>query len=194
MKGPGMSSRVRIIDGDGHIMEDPAGIARFLPAPYNQRSSDRWFPPTDHFHCFVGETPPGSFRKVGPDGWIEFMEDIGLESAVLYPSFGLSYGRIFHADWAIALTRAYNDWVHETYLTNNPRFRAMALIPMQEPSAAVDELHRAVEELGFTGAMLPSTGLKDHLGAERVLGSVRGSRPARVRDGHSRWLAQWSGL
>ena len=41
----------------------------------------------------------------------------------------------------------------------------MALIPMQEPQAAVEELRRAVKELGMVGAMLPSTGLPNHLGA-----------------------------
>jgi uncharacterized protein len=159
-----MTAIPRIVDGDGHIMEDSAGITRFLPAPYNQRTNPRWFPPLDHFHAFIGETPPGSFRQVGVDGWVEFMEDVGLEKAVLYTTQGLAVGKIFHADWAIALTAAYNDWVHETYLTRSDRFQAMALLPMQEPSAAVDELHRAVEELGFCGAMLPSTGLKNHLG------------------------------
>ncbi len=94
------------------------------------------------------------------------MEDVGIDRAVLYTTQGLAVGKIFHADWAIALTTAYNNWVHETYLTRSPRFQAMALLPMQDPSAAVDELHRAVEELGFCGAMLPSTGLKDHLGAK----------------------------
>jgi predicted TIM-barrel fold metal-dependent hydrolase len=161
-----MSANPRIIDGDGHIMEDSDGITKFLPSPYNTRSNPRWFPPLDNFHSFIGETPPGSFRQVGVDGWFEFMEDVGIESAVLYPTQGLAYGKIFHADWAIALTRAYNDWVHATYLARDPKFQAVALIPMQEPSAAVDELHRAVEELGFIGAMLPSTGLNDHLGAK----------------------------
>jgi hypothetical protein len=34
----------------------------------------------------------------------------------------------------------------------------MALIPMQDVSAAVSELRRAVKELGLPGAMLPSCG------------------------------------
>ena len=158
---------MRIIDGDGHVFEDAEGMAKFLPDQFRRgRTPDRWFPPTDHFHSFIGETPPGSFRRVGPDGWIEFMEDIGLDQAVLYTTGGLSFGKVFHLDWAIALARAYNNWLHETYLTRDPRFKGMALIPMQEPEAAIEELRRAVLELGFCGAMLPTTGLKDHLGAK----------------------------
>ncbi|MCH8054927.1 MAG: amidohydrolase family protein [Deltaproteobacteria bacterium] len=158
---------MRIIDGDGHVFEDNEAMAKFLPSPYNEgRTPDQLFPPLDHLHAFIGQTPPGSFRRVGLDGWLEFLEDVGIQTAVLYTTGGLSYGKIFHLDWAIALTRAYNDWLHEAYLTKSPRFKGMALIPMQEPEAAVVELRRAVEELGFCGAMLPSTGLKDHLGAK----------------------------
>ncbi|HLQ32981.1 MAG TPA: amidohydrolase family protein [Chloroflexota bacterium] len=158
---------MKIVDGDGHVMEDLSAFVKFLPEPFNGRVAPRgYFPPLDHFHSFIGETPPGSFRQVGPDGWLEFLEDVGIETTVLYTTAGLSYGKVFNRDWAIALGKAYNDYVHTEYLSRSPRFQAMALIPMQEPSAAVDELARAVEELGFCGAMLPSTGLKDHLGAE----------------------------
>jgi hypothetical protein len=158
---------MRIIDGDGHVFEDGEAMQKFLPAPFNQGPARaRWFPPLDHFHDFIGETPPGSFRRVGPDGWLEFADDVGIESTVLYTTGGLAFGKITHRDWAIAVARAYNDWLHETYLQRSPRFKGMALIPMQDPEAAVEELRRAVEELGFCGAMLPSTGLKDHLGAK----------------------------
>jgi len=157
---------MRIIDGDGHVMEDLAAIQRLLPK--EMRGMRGVFPPLDHFHTFVGETPPGSFRgDVGPKEWIEFLDDLGIESTVLYPTVGLSYGRIFHHDWAIAVCRAYNDWIQTTYLKASPRFQAMALIPMQDPEEAAKELRRAVRELGFCGAMLPSTGLSNHLGAKQ---------------------------
>jgi len=159
---------MKVIDGDGHVFEDNDGLAKFLPDEFRRGPApDRWFPPLDQFHAFIGQTPPGSFRRdTGVDGWIDFMDDVGIDSAVLYTTSGLAVGKIFHLDWAIALTRAYNDWLHEAYLSVSPRFKGMALIPMQEPEAAVVELRRAVLELGFCGAMLPSTGLKDHLGAK----------------------------
>src|SRR5437762_2518286 len=45
-------------------------------------------------------------------------------------------------------------------------FDLMALIPLQDPPAAVAELRRAVRELGMRGAMLPATGLPENLGAK----------------------------
>ncbi len=159
---------MKIIDGDGHVFEDSEGLRKFLPSPFNEgRTLDRWFPPLDHFHAFIGETPPGSFRRdTGPDEWIAFMQDVGIDQAVLYTTSGLGVGKIFHRDWAIALCKAYNNWLHEEYIQRSPRFQGMALIPMQDAEAAADELARAVE-LGFCGAMLPSTGLPEHLGAKQ---------------------------
>jgi predicted TIM-barrel fold metal-dependent hydrolase len=125
------------------------------------------FPPLDHMHSahFV-QTPSAGRGKVGPDEWIGFLDDVGIDSTVLYPTVALAYGKIVSHDWAIAVTRAYNDWLHQTYLRKSPRFRGMALIPMQEPEAAVEELRRVVEELGMHGAILPSMGLPNHLGAQ----------------------------
>ena len=157
---------MRIIDGDGHVIEDLAAIEKLLPRDM-LGGMRALFPPLDHFHVFVGETPPGSFRgDVRAPQWIEFLDDVGIEATVLYPTWGLAYGRIFHADWAIAATRAYNDWLHEAYLSKSPRLKGMALIPMQDPAEAAKELRRAVTKLGFVGAMLPSTGLPNHLGAK----------------------------
>lgn len=158
----------RIIDGDGHVMEDLERIAAFLPPPYKgERFFPRvaFFPPLDHMR-HPHQTLPRSFQQVGPEGWLEFLDDVGIETTVLYPTWGLTYGRVTNADWAIALTRAYNDWLCETYLKRHSRFKGMGLIPMQDPEEAAAELRRVVTDLGMRGAMLPSRGLKAHLGAK----------------------------
>ena len=88
------------------------------------------------------------------------MEDVGIETSVLYTTLGLAFGKIVSRDWAIDVARAYNDWLYNTYMKRSPRFRGMGLVPLQEPEAAVEELKRAVKELGMCGAMLPSTGIQ----------------------------------
>ena len=161
---------VRIIDGDGHLNEPPEEVARFLPPPYRDkgfRTREQLVPPLDHLHFRVGETPATRSGRgvVGPEGWLAFLDDVGIESTVLYTTLGLPVGNITSRDWAIAFTRGYNDWLHATYVTRSPRFKGMALLPMQEPEAAVEELRRSVEDLGMCGAMLPSNGLPVHLGS-----------------------------
>ena len=63
------------------------------------------------------------------------------------------------AQWAVALCRAYNTFLHEEFVKKSPRLQAVALLPVQEPEAsAARELRRAVTELGLVGAMLPADG------------------------------------
>ena len=164
----------RIIDGDGHVMEDLASIWKYMPQEYVGRSfSDMRgrnpFPPVDHLHSANRHfTPRGAFANVGCEGWEAFLDEVGIESTVLYTSAGLSFGKIVSRDWAIELAHAYNNWIYDTYLAKSQRFRAMGLIPYQEPNKAVDELRRIVQELGMCGAMLPSTGANvSHLGSEQ---------------------------
>ena len=102
---------------------------------------------------------------MGPNEWLEFIEKAGLEYSVLYPTAGLAMGLISSPGWGVAVAREYNTWLHETYLKRSPKFQGMALLPMQDVQASVAELRRAVKELGMRGAMLPSRGLPQHLGA-----------------------------
>src|SRR5919205_373812 len=148
----------KIIDGDGHVMEDIATIWKYMPGDYVGRSfSDARgrspFPPIDHLHTANRHfTPKGAFANVGREGWELFLEDVGIGTTVLYTSAGLAFGKIVSRDWAIELARAYNNWIYETYLSKSGRFKAMGLIPLQEPVEAVAELRRIVRDLGFGGA------------------------------------------
>ncbi|MSQ26837.1 MAG: amidohydrolase [Dehalococcoidia bacterium] len=165
-----MPSRATI-DADGHVFEDLARIGKLMPKEYwtNNAPPSNAFAPLDHMHTALGRTLPGAFgdgKPVNSPEWFHFLEDVGVEATVLYPTAGLAYGRMNDVDWAIAACRAYNDWLHEAYVAKSPRFRGMALIPLQDPDEAVVELRRAVTELKMTGAMLPSTGLKAHLGSK----------------------------
>ncbi|HEX3245519.1 MAG TPA: amidohydrolase family protein [Chloroflexota bacterium] len=163
---------MRIIDADGHIMEDMPAISKFVPDVWKDRWNykvDSLFPPLDHLHSqqltmLPGASGNGKFIRA-PE-WLEFLTEINIESTVLYPTRGLAHGKMVDYEWSAVATRAYNDWLHDAYLQVDPRFGGMALIPMQEPSAAAEELERAVTELGMRGAMLPSTGLPNHLGAK----------------------------
>src|SRR5258705_13447887 len=116
------------------------------------------FPPVDPLHWGRGVEPPPQRDQrapVGPKGWLEFLDDVGIDWTVLYPTIALAYGKIVSLDYAVEVTRAYNNWLHQTYLQFSPRFKGMAIIPMQDPEEAVKELRRVVTELGMLGAMMP---------------------------------------
>jgi predicted TIM-barrel fold metal-dependent hydrolase len=161
----------KVVDGDGHIFEDTAGILTHMASPYREimQRKSTLFPPLDHLHDGRAmETPPQreGRPRVGPDGWLEFLDDVGIAWTVLYPSTALAYGKIVSFDYAVEVCRAYNDWLYHTYMLVDPRFKGMALIPMQDPEEAVKELRRAVTELGMLGGMMPANGLPHLLGAK----------------------------
>ena len=98
----------RIIDGDGHIMEDNAGIIAHMEGAYREIAGRKGtcFPPLDHLHSGRAvETPPQRDGRppVGPKGWLEFLDDIGIDWTVMYPTLALSYGKIVSRDYAVAV-------------------------------------------------------------------------------------------
>ncbi len=143
-------SAVRIIDADGHIREEVDEIHDFLEAPFNARKF--FFPPWPGDGRYRGARISSTPLKL----WQEYIEAVGIEQAVLYPTLGLSHGLIQEADWACALSRAYNSWLHERYCKADPRLKGVALLPIQNPQEAARELRRCVAELGMVGGLLPA--------------------------------------
>ena len=162
---------MRIIDSDGHVMDQQYGeeIASYMPSGQGRGGV---FPAFDHLHGrFLApqrNQPPGGRRRVGAEEWVQFLDDTEIDWTVLYPSGGLGVGRIASEEWAIAACRAYNNWMHDTFVSKSDRLKAVGLIPVQDPEAATAELQRCINELGMVGAMLPSNGegMKAHLGAK----------------------------
>lgn len=160
------------VDADGHVLENLEQVISFLEPPFDDRGSLRGtiLPSLDNFHTASDGTPrtPGTFDpSIGPKQWIEFLDRTSLEFSVLYPTTGLSFGNVRYPRWAGAYARAYNNWLHATYLQASPRLKGVALIPMDDVPAALEELERAVRDLGMVGAMIPSNGLTEHVSAPR---------------------------
>ncbi len=171
-----MASSRRVIDGDGHVEED-ASLEEYLDPVYRRVLGSasgvkrdavvgRLFPPPSVLHAEPMDLLEGSLAAGGPKEWSEFLDELGIEQATLYPSRGLSIGNVLNRDWAIALARAYNDWFAATYRASDPRLLGMALLPLQDVAAAIEELGRAVTDLGAIGAVLPATGLRENLAAK----------------------------
>jgi predicted TIM-barrel fold metal-dependent hydrolase len=169
-----------VIDCDGHLIDSIPEMAEFMdPAMRReilkpQRDREGAFPSLDGFH---GPRIPGNgaahgrpyvtssdHRRGSGEDYLAFVAKAGLEQAVMFTSEGLSVGFIQEADYAVRICRAYNDYVHERYRRLSNRLYPMALIPFQDPRAAVLELRRAVRELDLPGAMVPSSGLPLHVG------------------------------
>lgn len=159
----------RIIDADGHVLEDAQAIKDLLPEEWRQegianfRLFNPW-PELDHMHLQLSFNPPGAFGDPKPNGWTDFMDTTGFTSAVLYPTMMLAAGQYSDVEIAIGACKAYNNWLHQNYLSKDTRLKGVAVLPIQDPEAAADELRRCISELGFSAGMLPSTRLQKQLG------------------------------
>jgi predicted TIM-barrel fold metal-dependent hydrolase len=161
-----------ILDGDGHVIESDRELLEYLEPPHRGNPvllGYPFFPSLDGYHRGLVASRLGIHRQF-PDAqaWVGFLDTVGIENTVLYPTAGLGHGLIQDPEWAVALARAYNDWFTDRYYRVNRRLRGVAILPVQDVDAAVHELRRAVEQLGMVGAVLPANG--GDLGLRRPLG------------------------
>ena len=96
---------MRIIDADGHVNDYAGGedLAKFMPQG-NRTSAI--FPALDHLHFQYLRKHSEPMGNPDAKAWDEFLEKSGIECSVVYPSYGLSVGRIVDSEWAIAACRA----------------------------------------------------------------------------------------
>jgi aminocarboxymuconate-semialdehyde decarboxylase len=99
---------------------------------------------------FFGVTPP--MTDVAKR--LEDMDRVGIDVEVV----SLSTPNVFFADaqHQPEIARLVNDSYTELIATHPARFKAFASIPMDAPDAALDELHRAINELKLNGVILLS--------------------------------------
>jgi aminocarboxymuconate-semialdehyde decarboxylase len=99
---------------------------------------------------FFGITPP--MTDVGKR--LEDMDRVGIDVEVI----SLSTPNVFFADAArqAEVAREVNDAYAELAARHPRRFRTFASIPMDAPDAALEELHRAIDELKMNGVVLLS--------------------------------------
>jgi predicted TIM-barrel fold metal-dependent hydrolase len=140
-----------VVDGDGHVSETEAELRRRLAPEWARR---KLLYPEDGFDRSLGGAL-GKFTAT-PEMHLQDMDLEGIDVAVLYPTQGLAIGEVREREYAIALSRAYNDWLHDYCAADPERLKGVALVPLQDVDAACREINRAVTDLGMVGAMFPT--------------------------------------
>jgi uncharacterized protein len=147
---------MNVLDADGHVTESTEQVAKYLDEPYRRRPLGFPLYPSDGWDRRL----LGTLGDLGGDAesWLRALDKGGVETTILYPTLGLFMSFLKDREWAVALCRAYNTFMHEEFVKASPRLKAVALVPVQDPDAAARELERAVRELGLAGAMLAADG------------------------------------
>ncbi|HEV7391034.1 MAG TPA: amidohydrolase family protein, partial [Burkholderiales bacterium] len=163
-----------VIDGDGHWMEPIPIFLEYLrevsgPGSVDQmramwRRSDAWYrstePQRQHNRMrrliWWGVTSNTLDKATAllPALLNERLPELGIDFAIMYPSFGLTINAIAEDDLSRAAARAYNRMTAEMFAPFAARFAPVAIIPARTPEAAIEELEYAVGQLGFKAIML----------------------------------------
>jgi aminocarboxymuconate-semialdehyde decarboxylase len=85
----------------------------------------------------------------------EWMQECGIELQLLGPELSVAPPTLGSAD-ATTLAQRMNETAAED-VRGRPAFAPLAMVPLQSGDQAAAELERTVRELGFRGAMIPST-------------------------------------
>ncbi len=122
-----------VIDADGHVLEQDRELREFLPAEFRAVPGKREYPLFSWDGWARGAFSPHQREHPSVELWLRFLDATEIALTVLYPNEGLNIGLQRDRDWAVALARAYNDWLHHDFLSVSPRFQGVALLAPQEP-------------------------------------------------------------
>ena len=97
-------------------------------------------------------------QNFSPQSHLADMDIEGVDVGLLLPTAGLYaiWSDHIDAELAAALARAYNNYLADYCRADASRLKGIALLPLQSVEASVEELRRAVGELGFVAGFLRS--------------------------------------
>jgi aminocarboxymuconate-semialdehyde decarboxylase len=114
---------------------------------------------TEHDGQSVGGVPPARWSQVSA---LSFMDDAGIDVAIA----SISAPGVHLGDDAAAraLARRCNDFLAEMVRSRPDRFGGFAILPLPDVDGALEELARALDQLGLDGVVLLTNALGHYLG------------------------------
>jgi len=128
-----MNVNYPIIDADGHVLEKDRELHDYLGGRYSSAprfETYAYFPSLDGWNRGTGV--PGKDPETPATRWLQFLDELGVHTTVLYPTGGLGLGLVQNPEWACVLARAYNSWLAERFCQASPRLKGVALLPVQK--------------------------------------------------------------
>ncbi len=211
-----MYKGIQVVDADAHKLENPLVIRDYIPAEYrdraqlvvdqlgDQRMQIRDFNPATGKNDLLRIYPQaqglgkGGFRNLHPETTlgamfnkvrIEHMDQEGVDYHVIFGTWNLCFSSYLDKDLAVALCRAYNDYMAEDCRGYGGRLLPIGVIPMQDVQEAVKEMHRCVKELGMIGVSIAPNMAIPHPAAPEAFPEIRTCKTISHPDFEPIWQA-----
>ena len=163
-----------VIDGDGHWMEPIPVFLEYLSEVGGTRCVDElralWRRNAAWYRASAEQRQHQRLRRaiwwgvtsntldkasaLLPALLNERLPELGIDFALIYPSFGLTINAMGQDDLLCASARAYNRMTADMFAPFAGRFAPVAIMPARTPRQAIEELEYAVGELGYKAIML----------------------------------------
>ncbi len=182
-----------VIDADGHLVEYLPLVRDFLveeAGPDVAVGFDRLV----HGSEFMRQVPREKKRELGlsrtawwglparntldratamlPELLYRRLDELGLDYALLYPTYGLVVTALGEDELRCACARAFNRYYAEVYAEYRDRLEPVAAIPMFTPAEALAELEHAVVARGLKTGMFSGVIPRRVPGAEATRGAI----------------------
>jgi predicted TIM-barrel fold metal-dependent hydrolase len=170
-----------VIDADSHKCENPAVFMDYIPRSHRDRltlARDRYG--EQRFRIRDRDPASGAWIErtfLQPEGYgkgtyrpyhrettlgglfnrirMEHMDREGIDHQVVYGSITLAFNSILDPELAVVLCRAFNEYLNDDCAPYRDRLHPVAVLPLQDPAAAIEEMKRSVCELGMVGVAIP---------------------------------------
>jgi len=169
-----------VVDADGHLLEVEPVLLDYIHAVGGSKLQRRYESfmasrPYDKWHGMSWDERRAA-RPMRPAFWFtpasntvdratamlpallrSRLDEIGVDVSVLYPTQGLAVWRIGDSELRLGVIRALNCMHADLFGSYGDRLIPAAVIPMQTPQEALDELDHAVGVLGMRAIMIEGT-------------------------------------
>lgn len=181
-----------VIDGDGHLIEYLPLVRDFVQEVAGEEVAIR-FDRLARRSALVRGVPIEKRRQHGvariswwavptrntldratamtPRIMYDRLDELGLDYALLFPTYGLPVTAEPDDELRQAMARAFNRYYAECYGEFRDRMEPVAAIPMFTPEEALAELDYAIDELGLKAAMFSGVIMRPVPGAEQTRGA-----------------------
>jgi predicted TIM-barrel fold metal-dependent hydrolase len=151
-----------------HFYRDADRLISVKNSKISFRNPDKWKYPGETWHPglnkkIIGSVQPGTKEwdeTIGrnrsardPLVRLKDMDAAGIDQVMVFPSTFVYLPLVENAEAASICACAYNDWVYDYCSADRKRLYPAAILPVQNPDYAIEELRR-VAELGFKAGLV----------------------------------------
>jgi uncharacterized protein len=160
-----------ILDADVHIHEQPAELADYAGAPWDVALREIAKVP-ERYLDLPGMSPRAEFRTPWPGGsnrsqvvesaqaMRRELNELHVDIAVLFPDHLLFLAMVRDPRFAAELARAYNSWLHERWLLEEPSLVGALVVAPQDPISGAEDITRHAGHREFACVYLPASGVR----------------------------------